>query len=401
MMMAARGRLLLEIAKLLLVHGAEVNAVTVPDQKYGMTALMFAASHGRVAMIDWLVEHKADLELRTDRGDTALLMAAGNKQPDAVAKLLALGADVHAKNSYGWSALHFAAQDNQVRSMELLIQNGAQVQDTNHGGYTPLAVAAGLGRQEAVTLLLAFHADPHDAKANAAAKEKNHPDILEILQSNVPQRSIEPVTKKMEGDATPRQSTLVAITPIPPYLGKPVRVVLSEFTSDDSSYRSAVVAGNVSELLQAQLATEPGVEWVARDQIKSAEHELELGLGGRTSPAALLSIGKWVKADLLVSGRFIATNDEHTLHIEIIDLQHADVLAQSVMTVHASATGPLNILPGDIPVIQEKVRKALVEARRRQRKTPARKPSIPHRCSSQTLPAATVLTTRKPTCNRR
>ena len=364
MMMAAGGGYM-EIAKLLQSRGADVNAVTIPSQKSGMTALMFAAINGHVAMIVWLVEHKANLELRTDRGETALVVAAGNKQPDAVAKLLALGADVHARNSYGWGALHFAAQDNQVRSIELLINNGARVQDTNHGGYTPLAVAAGRGHREAVTLLLAFHADPHDANAIAAAREHGHPDILEILQSNVPQRSIEPVTENIVSAGPPEGSVAATNAPTPAYAGKPVWAVLSEFTSDDNFYRSAVMGGNVSALLQVQLANEPGVEWVARDQLKAAERELKLGLAGMTSPAAMLRVGKWLKAELLVRGRFSSTNDERSLRIEVIDLQHADVLTRGVMTIHASTAGPLKILPVDIAAIQERVRAAMVEARRR------------------------------------
>ena len=364
LMMAAGGGYM-EIAKLLQSRGADVNAVTTPGMKSGMTALMYAARAGRIAMIDWLVEHKANLELRTDRGETALLVAAARKQPDAVAKLLALGADMHAKNSYGWGALHFAAQDNQVRSIELLINKGAQVQDVNDGGYTPLAVAAGLGHQEAVTLLLAFHADPHDTNAIASAKEHGHPDILKILQSNVPQRAIEPVAEKME-DLKPLEGNAAVVSAPPPaYSGKPVRAVLSEFTSDDDSYRSAVMAGNVSELLQAQLANEPGVEWVARDQVKAAERELELGVAGMNSPAAMLRVGKWVKADLLVSGRFSSTNDVRSLRIEVIDLQHADVLAQEATTIHGATSGPLKIPPVDIATIQERVRTVLIQARRR------------------------------------
>ena len=188
---------------------------------------------------------------------------------------------------------------------------------------------------------------------------------MEILQSNVPQRRSEPMTKKVESAGPPEGSTVIASAPGPPYQGKPVRVVLSEFTSDDNFYRSHVMAGNLSELLQAQLANEPGVEWVARDQLKAAEHELELGLDGMISPSAMLRVGKWVKADLLVSGRFVSTNDERSLHIEVMDLQHADVLAQEAMTIHTSMAGPLKVSPTDIAAIQERVRAALMEARRR------------------------------------
>ncbi|HEX8638571.1 MAG TPA: ankyrin repeat domain-containing protein, partial [Pyrinomonadaceae bacterium] len=59
------------MARLLIEHGADVNARS-PD---GKTALMFAAMFDRAEFIDLLLAHGADASLRSDDGVTALGLA--------------------------------------------------------------------------------------------------------------------------------------------------------------------------------------------------------------------------------------------------------------------------------------------------------------------------------------
>src|SRR5208283_3930289 len=128
-----------------------------------------------------------------------------------------------------------------------------------------------------------------------------------------------------------------------------LKVALSDFTSDDNSYRSAMAAVNFSELLQAKLTGMEGVEWVERSQLQAAEKELNLSIAGFFSSATALRAGKFVKADLLVAGQFTTTTEPgRTLRLELIDLEHADVLAGTSLRISGSTNQPLAISTDDI-----------------------------------------------------
>jgi ankyrin repeat protein len=121
--------------RLLLNHGADVNAQPAPNQMGfllggGRDALMWAAYRGDVAMLKLLVE---------------------------------AGANVNSIGGFG-SPLGQAAWADQVAAAKFLIENGAKVnQPGPQDGYTPLLWAAGTENRDpsVVNLLLAHGADPN------------------------------------------------------------------------------------------------------------------------------------------------------------------------------------------------------------------------------------------------
>lgn len=107
------------------------------------------------------------------------------------------------------------------------------------------------------------------------------------------------------------------------------RVALMNFTSQIETYRNIQSAADFSAALQATASSgQSPVEWVERNQWQSAAQELKLSyFDGSVQDA--LRIGKWIKADLLVVGQFQADQKPvWELKIEVIDLDHADVLAE-------------------------------------------------------------------------
>ena len=130
------------------------------------------------------------------------------------------------------------------------------------------------------------------------------------------------------------------------------RVALMDFSSDDNSYRSAQAAADFSALLQAKLANMGNGEWVERSQLQAAKNELGLTSGGHISPSTALHLGKFVKADLLVEGQFVFTAMQNRkLRIEVIDLDHADVLAEGTTPIHGTTNRPVEVSVEDIEAV--------------------------------------------------
>jgi ankyrin repeat protein len=191
-----------EIARLLLDHGAQVNAVN----KSQYTALHFAMlpqESLNMELLELLVERGGDVNARSKEGNIPIQLAfAWRRDPlPALELLLRNGADVNAIGQQGRTALdcamiylgspwdhvprvelllRYGANVNPVRTgdrhhplpplsmvarngnatvVRLLIEAGADVNAMDRWG-TPLFHAASRGHDQIVTLLLAADADP-------------------------------------------------------------------------------------------------------------------------------------------------------------------------------------------------------------------------------------------------
>ena len=80
--------------------------VNIRASQHGQTALMLAVSHGRLDMVQLLVEAGADLNIRDEDGSSALMCAAEHGQTEIVKHLLAHpDTDIFAKDNDGLTAL--------------------------------------------------------------------------------------------------------------------------------------------------------------------------------------------------------------------------------------------------------------------------------------------------------
>ncbi|HET8699418.1 MAG TPA: ankyrin repeat domain-containing protein, partial [Gammaproteobacteria bacterium] len=141
-----------EIIKLLIDHGADVNARmhsstetrTIFTHQWlyeeGATPFLRAAQSSDLPLMKLLLEHGADPKLDTDDGTTPLMVASGigwvegvtyewsrDANLETVKTLLDLGVDVNAHNSEGRTALMGAAHKGRNEIVQLLVDHGADL----------------------------------------------------------------------------------------------------------------------------------------------------------------------------------------------------------------------------------------------------------------------------------
>jgi len=158
---ASRGRV--HCVRLLLEHGAHANRT---DNTHELTPLMVASHNGYSDTVGLLLQGGADVHARAvdPVGTSALLMAISQGHTDCVALLLQHGADANTADKRGRNALMKAAHHNHTDCAKLLLKHGADVNAVVSRGWTALMLAARRGHTGVVELLLV-----NGAQADAAA----------------------------------------------------------------------------------------------------------------------------------------------------------------------------------------------------------------------------------------
>lgn len=187
----------------------------------GQTALILAASHGHLEIVNWLLSIGAPLEMKDRDGRTALsraaingrlevmksLISAGadkdavnskqmtilldtlnNKQPDAALLLLEAGASFLEQDSCQKTALHYAVQNKFTDIIKFLLEKGANPNIFDQYSMTPLSYAVKTNQKEIpevqkiiAKLLLSFGADIN------YCDEKHAPAIYTLISYKIKQ----------------------------------------------------------------------------------------------------------------------------------------------------------------------------------------------------------------------
>jgi len=123
------------------------------DEKYGESALHWAAYYGYVHFIDPLVKAGADVNKQDKDGCTPVYDAASKGHATAITALKTAGANVDTPDKDGWTPVYIAAQGGHAAAITALHAAGANVDTPNKYGETPVFIAAQKGHAAAITAL--------------------------------------------------------------------------------------------------------------------------------------------------------------------------------------------------------------------------------------------------------
>eukprot|EP00184_Porphyridium_aerugineum_P004488 CAMPEP_0184707606 /NCGR_PEP_ID=MMETSP0313-20130426/37353_1 /TAXON_ID=2792 /ORGANISM="Porphyridium aerugineum, Strain SAG 1380-2" /LENGTH=462 /DNA_ID=CAMNT_0027169185 /DNA_START=787 /DNA_END=2175 /DNA_ORIENTATION=+ len=182
----------LEVARLLILNGADVDD-KLPEN--GNSLLHIAAERGDLAVLNLLIESKAGLEVKNDRGDTPLKLAAILGHIDIVQRLLDAHVNIEARDYKGQNSLMGSSARGKLSSVKVLLEHGAKINAIDNFQCNSLMKAAFWGRRAIVKYLLESGADRNavDMQGRTAidyAREKNHDEIIDIITNFSASRTV-------------------------------------------------------------------------------------------------------------------------------------------------------------------------------------------------------------------
>ncbi|XP_068033348.1 LOW QUALITY PROTEIN: ankyrin repeat and death domain-containing protein 1B [Anomalospiza imberbis] len=174
----------LDTMEKLFKKNVDINAVDTLK----CTAFHFAVVGSHVSMVDFLLHHKARLDMADQHGLTVIHLAAWTGNLDIMRKLVKAGADQKAKNEEGMNVLHFAAQSSSIKIVDYFLQD-LHLNDLNKPdvkGKKPFLLASEKGHIDMINNLIAlqlfmyFNFKEGNTALHLAAKN-GHSEVVEIL----------------------------------------------------------------------------------------------------------------------------------------------------------------------------------------------------------------------------
>lgn len=151
--------------------------------------LSYYVQSGEKQCVEYLLTHKANVNLGDRRGWTPLLHSVYSQNIELTNLLLSSGADINQKSKDGGEAIILAAEIGSKEFIELLIDKGADVNHVTLRGGTPLMFASIRGHTEVVQQLLKNRANPNIVdQGNISplmhASSNGHVKIVDLLLKN-------------------------------------------------------------------------------------------------------------------------------------------------------------------------------------------------------------------------
>ena len=145
-----------DLSKVKTLLEADITLLESKDSD-GNTPLNLACGAFQVATAHFLIDMRANVNVRNNYGLTTLHLAIGGigRDFDLIRKLISKGADVNARLDRGLTALHFAAMTDNLNVVQLLIDRGADLNARDNMCYgTVLHTAINISPNDEIAKLL-------------------------------------------------------------------------------------------------------------------------------------------------------------------------------------------------------------------------------------------------------
>nr|XP_046146190.1 ankyrin repeat family A protein 2 isoform X1 [Oncorhynchus gorbuscha]XP_046146191.1 ankyrin repeat family A protein 2 isoform X1 [Oncorhynchus gorbuscha] len=122
------------------------TVINLQDEE-GFTPLMWAAAHGQIAVVEFLLQNGADPNLLAKGRESALSLACSKGYTDIVKMLIDCGVDV---NEYDWNGgvpVLYAVHGNHLRCVEILLESGADPTIESDSGFNAMDMAVAMGHR--------------------------------------------------------------------------------------------------------------------------------------------------------------------------------------------------------------------------------------------------------------
>lgn len=169
-----------DLVKFLVACGADIHV------DHG-TPLEWAALFDQVGAVEALLDAGAEPDEKLGHDNTALISAASRRPDQRVAlveSLLNARADVNGRGESGYTALHAAAESGRLDIVEQLLKSGADISLEDHNGNTPVLTAAYAGHVKVVCCLVEWGADLDHRNAEGKTARTIMVELMELLKPN-------------------------------------------------------------------------------------------------------------------------------------------------------------------------------------------------------------------------
>ncbi|KAJ5460318.1 uncharacterized protein N7458_001870 [Penicillium daleae] len=160
-----------QTARLSLASGGN----TLATNQHGQSPLWLAARRGHREIVEILLDHRADIEIRNPVGLTPLMIAAREGQCEATKVLLDRGANCEAQTRDHSTALLWAIRAGAVDTVKILIEHGAKFPEPKTTPWRRWALAAyraGPDRWDDIPKIQELMESSYDGNQNKRLAEK-------------------------------------------------------------------------------------------------------------------------------------------------------------------------------------------------------------------------------------
>ncbi|XP_012672671.1 ankyrin repeat family A protein 2 isoform X2 [Clupea harengus] len=129
------------------------SVINLQDEE-GFTPLMWAAAHGQIAVVEFLLQNAsvlnpqgADPHILAKGRESALSLACSKGYTDIVKMLIECGVNVNEYDWNGGAPLLYAVHGNHVRCVEILLESGADPTMESDSGFNAMDMAVAMGHR--------------------------------------------------------------------------------------------------------------------------------------------------------------------------------------------------------------------------------------------------------------